>query len=303
MIITRYADDLVIGFERQADAHRFLEMMQKRFEEFALSLHPEKTRLIEFGRYAVHNRKQRGLGKPETFNFLGFTLICGRTRQGAFQLKRKTRRDRSRAKLQEIKQELRRRRHYPIPQQGQWLQQVVRGFFAYHAVPTNLAALVAFRRRVIEIWWRTLKRRSQRDKTTWQGARKIADDWLPKPKILHPWPSERFAVKHPRWEPYAGKPHVRFCGGRAMKRTSLPLHRREFIALLGGAAAWPLAAWAQQARRIGIMVALPEDDPESKKRLAAFRQGLDRLGWLEGRNIHLDYRFAPAGARAQQFAN
>src|SRR3954466_8483522 len=213
MIITRYADDLVIGFERQADAHRFLEMMRKRFEEFALSLHPEKTQLIEFGRYAVHNRKQRGLGKPETFNFLGFTLICGRTRQGAFQLKRKTRRDRSRAKLQEIKQELRRRRHYPIPQQGQWLHQVVRGFFAYHAVPTNLPALVVFRRRVTEIWWRTLKRRSQRDKTTWQQARKIADDWLPKPKILHPWPSERFAVKHPRWEPYAGKPHVRICAG------------------------------------------------------------------------------------------
>ncbi|HEY2013215.1 MAG TPA: hypothetical protein VGH38_06910 [Bryobacteraceae bacterium] len=152
----------------------------------------------------VHNREHRGLGKPETFNFLGFTLICGRTRQGVFQLKRKTRRDRSRAKLQEIKEELRRRRHYPIPQQGQWLQQVVRGFFAYHAVPTNMPALVMFRRRVTEIWWRTLKRRSQRDKTTWQRAREIADDWLPKPKILHPWPSERFAVKHPRWVPYAG---------------------------------------------------------------------------------------------------
>ena len=118
MVVTRYADDLVIGFERRADAHRFLEMMRKRFEEFALSLHPEKTRLIEFGRYAVHNREQHDLGKPETFNFLGFTLICGRTRRGIFQLKRKTRRDRSRAKLQEIKEELRRRRHYPIPQQG-----------------------------------------------------------------------------------------------------------------------------------------------------------------------------------------
>ncbi len=215
MIITRYADDLVIGFERQADAHRFLQMMRKRFEEFALSLHPEKTRLIEFGRYAAHNREQSGLGKPETFDFLGFTLICGRTRRGIFQLKRKTRRDRSRAKLQEIKEELRRRRHYPIPQQGQWLQKVVRGFFAYHAVPTNLPALVAFRRRVTEIWWRTLKRRSQRDKTTWKRAREIADHWLPKPKILHPWPAERFAVKHPRWEPYAGKPLVRFCAGGA----------------------------------------------------------------------------------------
>ena len=215
MIVTRYADDVVIGFERQADAYRFLEIMWTRFAEFALTLHPEKTRLIEFGCYAVHNRKQRGLGKPETFNFLGFTLICGKTRRGVFQLKRKTRCARSRAKLSEIKAELRRRRHYPIPQQGQWLQQVVRGFFAYHAVPTNLPALAAFRRQVVELWWRTLKRRSQRDKTTWRRAWELADDWLPKPKILHPWPSERFAVRYPRWEPYAGKPHVRICAGGA----------------------------------------------------------------------------------------
>ncbi|MDE3158175.1 MAG: group II intron reverse transcriptase/maturase [Acidobacteriota bacterium] len=215
MIITRYADDLVIGFERRADAHRFLDMMRKRFEEFALSLHSEKTRLIEFGRYAAHNREQRGLGKPETFNFLGFTLICGRSRRGVFQLKRKTRRDRIRAKLREIREELRWRRHHSIPQQGQWLQQVVRGFFAYHAVPTNMSALVVFRYRVTELWQRALKQRSQRDKTTWRRARKIADDWLPKPKILHPWPSDRFAVKHPRWEPYAGKLHVRICAGGA----------------------------------------------------------------------------------------
>ena len=215
MIITRYADDLVIGFERKADAHRFLEMMRKRFEAFALTLHPEKTRLVEFGRYAVHNRKQRGLGKPETFTFLGFTLISGKTRRGVFQLKRKTRCDRMRAKLKEIREELRWRRHHSIPQQGQWLQQVVRGFFAYHAVPTNILALAMFRRRVIELWWQALRKRSQRDKTTRERARKIADDWLPKPKILHPWPEDRFAVKHPRWEPYAGKPHVRFCAGGA----------------------------------------------------------------------------------------
>ena len=171
--------------------------------------------MIEFGRYAVHNREQRGLGKPETFNFLGFTLICGRSRRGVFQLKRKTRRDRIRAKLREIREELRWRRHHSIPQQGQWLQQVVRGFFAYHAVPTNMSALVVFRYRVTELWQRALKQRSQRDKTTWRRARKIADDWLPKPKILHPWPSDRFAVKHPRWEPYAGKLHVRICAGGA----------------------------------------------------------------------------------------
>jgi RNA-directed DNA polymerase len=215
MIMTRYADDVVIGFERRADASRFLSMMRQRFEKFALSLHPEKSRLIEFGRYAVHNRQQRGLGKPETFNFLGFTLISGRTRRGDYQLKRKTRPDRMRTKLREIKGELRWRRHQPIPQQGQWLQQVVRGFFAYHAVPTNISALLTFRRRVTVLWRQALKHRSHRDKTTWQRARKIADDWLPKPKILHPWPDERFAVKHPRWEPYAGKLHVRFCAGGA----------------------------------------------------------------------------------------
>jgi RNA-directed DNA polymerase len=215
MIMTRYADDLVIGFEHKADAIRFLAMMRERFEKFALSLHPEKTRLIEFGRFAVHNRKQRGLGKPETFNFLGFTLISGQSRRGAFQLKRKTRRDRMRAKLREIREELRRRRHHPIPKQGRWAQQVVRGFFNYHAVPTNAKALRLFRECVIKLWWQTLKRRSQKDKTTRERAREIADDWLPKPKILHPWPEDRFAVKHPRWKPYAGKLHVRLCAGGA----------------------------------------------------------------------------------------
>jgi len=215
MIMTRYADDVVIGFERKADACRFLAMMRERFEKFSLTLHPEKTRLIEFGRFAVHNRKQRGLGKPETFDFLGFTLISDRTRRGVFQLKRKTRRDRIRAKLREIREELRRRRHHPIPEQGRWLQQVVRGFFNYHAVPTNMQALVVFRERVTELWRRELKQRSHRDRTTWERARKIADAWLPKPKILHPWPEDRFAVKHPRWEPYAGKLHVRFCAGGA----------------------------------------------------------------------------------------
>jgi RNA-directed DNA polymerase len=171
--------------------------------------------LIEFGRFAVHNRKQRGLGKPETFNFLGFTLISGHTRRGVFQLKRKTRRDRLRAKLREVREELRWRRHHPIPEQGRWLQQVVRGFYNYHAVPTNAKALDVFRERVTELWWQALRKRSHRDKTTRDRTRKLARDWLPKPKILHPWPEDRFAVKHPRWEPYAGKLHVRFCAGGA----------------------------------------------------------------------------------------
>jgi RNA-directed DNA polymerase len=215
VIITRYADDIVIGFEREADARRFLDRMRERFEAFALTLHLEKTRLIEFGRFAAHNRARRGLGKPETFNFLGFTLICGKSLRGKFLLKRKTRSDRLRAKLREVKEELRRRRHQPIPEQGKWLRQVVRGYFAYHAVPTNFSALEAFRFRVTTFWWRTLRGRSQKDKTTWERMRQIASDWLPEPKILHPWPSDRFAVKYPRWKPYAGKPHVRFCAGGA----------------------------------------------------------------------------------------
>jgi RNA-directed DNA polymerase len=115
----------------------------------------------------------------------------------------------------ETKEELKRRRHLPIPEQGQWLRQVVMGFYAYHAVPTNIRALAAFRDHVTRLWWQALRGRSQRDKTTWERCAKIADEWLPKPKILHPWPSDRFAVKHPRWEPYAGKPHVRICAGGA----------------------------------------------------------------------------------------
>jgi len=215
MIIVRYADDTVVGFEHETDAHRFLDMMRARLEEFALSLHPDKTRLIEFGRHAAAGREQRGQGKPETFNFLGFTFICGKDRRGSFQLKRKTRRDRMKAKLLEVKQELRRRMHRPIPDQGQWLKQVVGGFFNYHAVPTNSRTLSVFRHCVTVLWQRTLRRRSQKDRFAWDRVAKLADDWLPRPRTLHPWPNVRFAVRHPRWEPYAGKPHVRFCAGGA----------------------------------------------------------------------------------------
>jgi RNA-directed DNA polymerase len=148
VIIVRYADDIVVGFEHEVDARRFWDAMQKRFEEFALSLHPDKTRLIEFGRHAAARRGKAGLGKPETFNFLGFTFICGRSRAGKFLVKRKSRRDRMRRRLKEIKEELRLRRHQPIPEQGKWLAQVVRGYFAYHAVPTNFPALGAFRHHV-----------------------------------------------------------------------------------------------------------------------------------------------------------
>jgi RNA-directed DNA polymerase len=215
MIIVRYADDFIVGFQHEADARRFLDEMRKRLREFALSLHPEKTRLIEFGRFAAERRKRRGLGKPESFNFLGFTFICDKTRAGKFQIKRKTRADRMRAKLKEIKQEMRRRMHQPIPNQGKWLRQVVRGYFNYHAVPTNGHALHVFRHHVTDLWRRTLRRRSQKDRMTWERMTQLVDAWLPKPIILHPWPSDRFAVTHPRWEPYAGKPPVRFCAGGA----------------------------------------------------------------------------------------
>ncbi|PYQ83365.1 MAG: group II intron reverse transcriptase/maturase [Acidobacteria bacterium] len=217
VIIVRYADDFIVGFEHESDARRFLDAMRERLGKFALSLHPEKTRLIEFGRDAAENRKRRGLGKPETFDFLGFTFICGKSRRGKFLIKRKSRRDRMRAKLRAIKQELRRRMHQSIPEQGKWLKQVVNGYFNYHAVPTNSHALVVFRDELIRGWRRSLRRRSQRGARTWEWLRSVADEWLPQPQILHPWPNQRFAVTHPRWEPYAGKPHVRFCAGGAQQ--------------------------------------------------------------------------------------
>jgi RNA-directed DNA polymerase len=198
MVIVRYADDVTVGFEHESDARRFWDAMRERLQKFSLSLHPEKTRLIEFGRHAAANRKRRGLGKPETFNFLGFTFICGTSLRGYFLLKRRSRRDRMKAKLKEVGSELRRRMHQSIPEQGTWLKQVVTGYFAYHAVPTNAAALCAFRDEITERWWWTLRRRSQKSALNWPRMKKLADDWLPKPRILHPWPNQRFAVKYPR---------------------------------------------------------------------------------------------------------
>lgn len=215
VIMVRYADDIVVGFEHRDDAERFLAAMRERLAAYALTLHGEKTRLIRFGRFAAQNRKERGEGKPETFNFLGFTHICGRSLRGGFLLLRKTRRDRMRARLQAIEEGLRRRLHLTLEEQGDWLRQVVMGFFAYHAIPTNADALAAFRDHVIRIWRRLLRRRSQKDRTTWERIKALAERWLPVPRITHPWPSDRFAVKHPRWEPYAGNPHVRFCAGGA----------------------------------------------------------------------------------------
>lgn len=215
MIVVRYADDTVVGFEHRADAERFLVDLRVRLGEFALELHPEKTRLIEFGKNAASDRAARGDGKPETFDFLGFTHICMRTRRGRFMLARHTRRDRKQAKLLEITEDLRRRWHQDVAEQGRWLAGVVRGYFAYHAVPTNSRALAAFRHHVINLWRRALRRRSQRDRTTWADMDRLAARFLPRPKITHPWPDQRFRVKHPRWEPYAGIPPVRICAGGA----------------------------------------------------------------------------------------
>ena len=198
MIIVRYADDLVVGFQHEAEARRFLEAMRARLAEFALSLHPEKTRIIEFGRLAAASRERRGLGKPESFNFLGFTFLCAKTRNGRFLIKRKSRRDRVRAKLRAVKEALRRRMHRSIPETGRWLGQVVRGFFHYHAVPTNGPAIAAFRYHVSKLWLRALRRRGNRRRMTWSRFARLAADFLPRARILHPWPEQRFAVTHPR---------------------------------------------------------------------------------------------------------
>jgi RNA-directed DNA polymerase len=198
MIFVRYADDFIVGFQHERDARCFLDEMRERLGKFALSLHPEKTRLIEFGRFAAERRQRRGLGKPETFNFLGFTFICGKTRAGKFQIKRKTRADRMRAKLKMVQEEMRRCMHQPIPDQGKWLYYVVRGYFNYHAVPTNSRALVAFRTEIARRWRRVLTRRSERTKLNWKQMKQLIDTWLPPPRILHPWPDKRFAVSHPR---------------------------------------------------------------------------------------------------------
>lgn len=209
MIVVRYADDTIVGFQHRDDAERFLVELRTRMAKFALELHPEKTRLIEFGKFAALNRNNRGKRKPETFNFLGFTHICSKTRQGRFLVVRHTRSDRLRAKLKEIKEDLRRRWHLSIAEQGRWLRRIVMGYFAYHAVPTNSHPLRAFRHHVIRLWLRALRRRSQRDRTTWTSIWKLADRWLPLVRVSHPWPYKRFRGNHPRWEPYAGMPPVR----------------------------------------------------------------------------------------------
>jgi len=198
VVVIRYADDTILGFQHQADADRFLENLQARLRKFGLELHPDKTRLVEFGRYAEQNRERRGEGKPETFDFLGFTHISGKNGKGHYTVRRTTVRKRMRKKLQEIKQQLRRRMHDPVPQTGGWLRSVLQGYFNYYAVPGNLNTLGVFRDRVLRLWGKTLRRRSQKSRFTWARRVALAEQWLPRPKKLHPYPEVRFAASHPR---------------------------------------------------------------------------------------------------------
>lgn len=213
VVVVRYADDFIVGFQYQTDAEAFLEKLRERLRDFSLELHPEKTRLVEFGRYAAERRQGRQEGKPETFNFLGFTHICAKTRQGKFQLARRTMKQRLRTKLQEVKSELRQRQHQPVSKQGRYLRAVVAGYFRYHAVPTNSRALYTFRDEVQRMWRRTLLTRSQKDRTNWARLRALSQRWLPKPAIQHDWPEARFARHHLRQEPSAVVPLARICAG------------------------------------------------------------------------------------------
>lgn len=199
LIVVRYADDAVLGFQHRMQAEVFLEQLRERMRKFGLELHPEKTRLIEFGRFAEDNRKRRGEGKPETFDFLGFTHICGKTRKnGWFTVRRQTVKKRLRSKLQAVRQELRKRWHERIAATGGWLRSVVQGYFNYHAVPGNFVALNTFRREVVRAWLESLRRRSQRHRLPWERFRSIIDRYLPVPRILHPEPGVRFDARHPR---------------------------------------------------------------------------------------------------------
>jgi len=195
MVIVRYCDDFVVGFEHEKDARRFYADLRERFAKFGLELADDKTRLVEFGRFAASNRDRRGAGRPETFDFLGFTHMCGTTRNGRFLLKRVTIAKRMRAKLAEIKHGLRRRMHLPIPEQARWLASVVRGHYDYYAVPGNSQALGVFRGQVVWHWIRALRRRSQRTRMTWKRMSVLAAEWLPYARIVHPWPNQRFDAR------------------------------------------------------------------------------------------------------------
>jgi RNA-directed DNA polymerase len=198
VILVRYADDFIVGFQHKQDADRFLADLVERFARFGLSLKAGKTRLIEFGRFAARDREARGLGKPETFDFLGFRHICGKTRAGEFRVLRKTVLKRRRTKLRELYDELKRRRHLPIPEQGRWLRSVAQGHLNYYAVPGNLKAVSSFIYQLRRLWMKALQRRSQKTRMSWPRYSRLAAGWLPRVRNMHPYPDQRFAVTHPR---------------------------------------------------------------------------------------------------------
>jgi len=195
VILVRYADDYVAGFEHRDDAERFLVDLRRRLAQFGLELAGEKTRLIEFGRFAARDRVRRGDRRPETFEFLGFTHICAKSRAGRFKLQRVTSKKKMRSKLKSVKTEMRRRMHHPVPNQGAWLARVLAGHYRYYAVPDNSHALRAFRHAVVRLWLRALRRRSQRHRLRLERMRRLIDRWLPNPRILHPWPNARFHAR------------------------------------------------------------------------------------------------------------
>lgn len=194
VVVVRFADDFVVGFEHRHEAEQFLVALKQRFARFGLELHPEKTRLIEFGRFAETNRTRRGEGRPETFNFLGFTHCCSKTRTGRFTVRRQTMRKRMQAKLQAVRMELRRRMHEPIPEQGKYLRSVVRGHIQYYGVPFNSSALFAFRQAVGRLWWQVLCRRSQRRNLPWEKMTRYIQRFLPPARICHPYPTLKHVV-------------------------------------------------------------------------------------------------------------
>lgn len=199
VIMVRYADDFILGFQYREEAERFLDALKARMQQFGLEIHSEKTRLIEFGRFAMANRERRGEGKPETFEFLGFTHIGALTRNGRFTVKRLSMAKRLRRKIQEVSGKLREIRHAPVPEQGHWLRQVIQGYFNYHAIPGNRRALDAFRTLLARAWFRSLRTRSQKARhLTWDRMQVVISRWLPKPRILHPYPNQRLCVQYPR---------------------------------------------------------------------------------------------------------
>jgi RNA-directed DNA polymerase len=195
VITVRFADDFIVGFEHEQDARRFLDELRERLAKFGLELHPDKTRLIEFGRHADRLRRARGLGRPETFNFLGFTHICATSTAGRFWIRRITIAKRLQAKLKALNEQLKQRRHEPVPVQGRWLASVLRGHMAYYAVPGNTDAVKAFRYQATRHWFKALRRRSQRTRIDWKRMGRLDTRWLPKVRVMHPFPDVRFAAR------------------------------------------------------------------------------------------------------------